>query len=126
MALDVRRQEDRLRSQTGGVSGRIEVSKVDRVQLQAFDASLARSALAAKQRRDPFVGQTGRLRKPKLANLGIFDLGRSEEILRYLIKEVLPTLDMDKDVATITAMLLTEEIDSRRELQDRLNQAQSQ
>lgn len=126
MALDVRRQDDRIRTQTGSVSARPDATKVEQAQSKAFDASLTRSEQAARRAKEPFIGQIGRLRKPKLANPGVFDLSRSQEILNYLINDLLPELDIDKEIAAITVSMLTEEIASRRELQDRLSQAQSQ
>jgi hypothetical protein len=125
MALDIRRQDDRIRAQTGSVSARADATKVDQAQSKAFDASLARSEQAARRAKDPFIGQIGRLRKPKRANPGVFDLSRSQEILNYLINDLLPELDIDEEIAAITASMLTEEMNNRRELQDRLAQAQS-
>lgn len=126
MALDIRRQDDRLRAQAASVSARSDATKVDQAQSKAFDASLARSEQAARRTKDPFIGRIGRLRKPKLANPSLFDLSRAQEILNYLINDLLPQLDIDEEIAAITASMLTEEIDIRRELQDRLSQAQSQ
>ncbi len=126
MALDVRRQEDRVRAQLGSVSARPDVTRVEQAQSKAFDASLARSEQAARRAKEPFIGQIGRLRKPKLANPGVFDLARSQEILDYLINDLLPELDIDEEIAAITASMLSEEIDSRRELQERLSLAQNQ
>ncbi len=126
MALDVRRQEDRIRAQLGSVSARPDATRVEQAQSKAFDASLARSEQAARRAKEPFIGQTGRLRKPKLANPGVFDLARSQEILDYLINDLLPELDIDEEIAAITASMLTEEIESRRELQERLSLAQNQ
>jgi len=126
MALDVRRQEDRIRAQLGSVSARPDATRVEQAQSKAFDASLARSEQAARRAKEPFIGQIGRLRKPKLANPGVFDLARSQEILDYLINDLLPELDIDEEIAAITASMLTEEIESRRELQERLSLAQNQ
>ncbi|MCO4318279.1 hypothetical protein M8997_013875 [Phyllobacterium sp. 21LDTY02-6] len=126
MALDIRRQEERIRGQAGSITGRADAAKVEEAQSKAFDALLARSERVVKQARDPFVGTIGRLRKPKLANPGIFDLSRSQEILAYLVNDLLPDLDIDEEIAAITASMLNEEIEIRRELQDRLSQAQSQ
>lgn len=126
MALDVRRQDERIRAQLGSVSARPNATRVEQAQSKAFDASLARSEQAARRAKEPFVGQIGRLRKPKLANPGVFDLARSQEILDYLINDLLPELDIDEEIAAITASMLTEEIDSRRELQERLSLAQNQ
>ncbi len=126
MALDIRRQEDRIRAQAGSVSARSDATTVEQVQAKAFDASVARSEQAARRTKETFIGQIGRPRKPKLANPGLFDLSRSQEILNYLINDLLPELDIDKEIASITATMLSEEIDNRRELQNRLSQVQTQ
>lgn len=115
-----------MRTQNASVPARSDATKVEQAQLKAFDASLARSRQAAQRTKDTFIGQTGRLRKPKAANPGIFDLSRSQEILDYLINDLLLKLDIDEEILAITASMLSEEIDTRRELQDRLSQAQGQ
>lgn len=123
MSIEVRRHENRSRGQPGAVSLRPDAA--GRAQSQEFDAQLLQSIRQARQKTPTRNVRTGAAERVRLSNATLFDLSRSQEILTYIVREVLPGLDLDEDIAELTASMLTDEIESRRDLQHRLMQAQS-
>ncbi|APG87288.1 hypothetical protein [Sinorhizobium americanum] len=123
MSIEVRRHDNRSRGQPSAVSLRPEAA--GRAQTQEFDARLLQSIRQARQKMPAGNVRTGAAERARLSNASLFDLSRSQEILTYIVREVLPGLDLDEDIAKLTASMLTDEIESRRDLQHRLMQAQS-
>lgn len=125
MSLEVRRHDNRSRAQTGAVSVRPDAGV--EAQSQAFDATLLQSVRQARQKTTRASGTraSATLERARLSSAGLFDLSRSQEILNYIIREVLPGLDLDEEISKLMASMLNEEIESRRDLQRRLLQAQS-
>ncbi len=123
MSFEVRRHDNRSRGQSSAVSLRPDAA--GRAQSQEFDARLLQSIRQTRQK--PATGnvRTGAAERARLSNASLFDLSRSQEILTYIVREVLPGLDLDEDIAKLTASMLNDEIESRRDLQHRLMQAQS-
>lgn len=122
MSIDVRRHDNRSRGQAQAVSLRPEA--VGRAQSQEFDAKLLQSIRQA--RRKTSSGKVGAeaSERARLSSATLFDLSRSQELLAYIVREVVPGLDLEEDVAKLTVSMLTDEIESRRDLQLRLMQAQ--
>ncbi|WP_018238597.1 hypothetical protein [Ensifer sp. BR816] len=123
MSIEVRRHDNRSRGQPSAVS--LPPEAAGRAQTQAFDARLLQSIRQARQKMPGGNLRTGAAERARLSNATLFDLSRSQEILTYIVREVLPGLDLDEDIAKLTASMLTDEIESRRDLQHRLLQAQS-
>ncbi|MDX0111309.1 hypothetical protein [Sinorhizobium meliloti] len=125
MSLEVRRHDNRNRAQPGAVSVRPDAAV--EAQSQAFDARLLQSVRQARQKTAQASGSRASAAggRARLSSGSLFDLLRSQEILNYVVEEVLPGLNLDEDIAKLTASMLNEEIESRRDLQRRLMQAQS-
>ncbi|MCG5477734.1 MAG: hypothetical protein KK478_01475 [Ensifer alkalisoli] len=124
MSLEVRRHDHRSRAQSNAVSMRPHAAV--EAQSQAFDATLLQSVRQARNKRQASGSRAGAAAEgARLSSAGLFDLSRSQEILNYVVREVLPGLDLDEDIAKLTASMLNEEIESRRDLQRRLMQAQA-
>jgi hypothetical protein len=125
MSLEVRRHDNRNRAQSSAVSLRPDAAV--EAQSLAFDAKLLQSVRDARKK----PTQASRARasaaaeRARLSSASLFDLSRSQEILTYIVQEILPGLDLDEDIAKLSASMLNEEIESRRDLQRRLMQAQS-
>ncbi|PKA43852.1 hypothetical protein N2599_30290 (plasmid) [Rhizobium sullae] len=122
MSLEVRRHDNR-RAQSSAVSVRPDAAV--EAQHQAFDARILQSVRQARQKAETRGARTSATERARLSNASLFDLSRSQEILAYIVQEVLPGLDLDEDVAKLTASMLKDEIESRRDLQHRLMLAQS-
>jgi hypothetical protein len=123
MSIEVRRHDDRNRAQSGAVSLRPDAAR--RAHSQEFDARLLQSIRQTRQKPSTGNVRSGAAERARLSNASLSDLSRSQEILTYIVREVLPGLDLDEDIAKLTASMLNEEIESRRDLQHRLMQAQS-
>ncbi|UTV41876.1 hypothetical protein MYG64_36400 (plasmid) [Ensifer adhaerens] len=123
MSFEVRRSDNRNRSQTSAVS--LQSEAVARTQSEDFDARLLRSIRQTRLSAAISNVRTGATGRSRLASATLFDLSRSQEILTYIVQEVLPGLDLDEDIAELTASMLNDEIESRRDLQHRLLQVQS-
>ncbi|AJD46063.1 hypothetical protein C9413_25445 [Rhizobium sp. SEMIA 4085] len=123
MSLEVRRHDNR-RAQSSAVSVRPDAAV--EAQHLAFDARVVQSVRQARQKAEARGARaSSAAERARLSNASLFDLSRSQEILAYIVEEVLPGLDLDEDVAKLTASMLKDEIESRRDLQHRLMQAQS-
>ncbi|MBB4277857.1 hypothetical protein [Rhizobium mongolense] len=122
MSLEVRRHDNR-RAQSGAVSVRPDAAV--EAQHQSFDARILQSVRQARQKAEARGARSSAAERARLSNASLFDLSRSQEILAYIVQEVLPGLDLDEDVAKLTTSMLKDEIESRRDLQHRLMQAQS-
>ena len=120
MSIEVRRHDNRSRGQPGAVSLR-----PDAAARQEFDARFLKSIHQTRQKAPVGNLRAGAAERTRLSNATLFDLARSQEILAYIVQEVLPGLDLDEDIAELTASMLNDEIESRRDLQHRLMQAQS-
>lgn len=123
MSIEVRRHDNRNRAQSNAVSLRPDAAA--RAQSQEFDARLLQSIRQTRQKPPTGNVRSGAAERTRLSNASLFDLSRSQEILTYIVQEVLPGLDLDGEIAKLTASMLNDEIESRRDLQHRLMQAQS-
>ncbi|WOS65786.1 hypothetical protein [Sinorhizobium fredii] len=123
MSIEVRRHDNRSRGQSSAVSLRPEAA--GRTSPQEFDARLLQSIRQARQRMPAGNVRGGAAERARLSNATLFDLSRSQELLAYIVREVLPGLDLDEDIGKLTASMLNDEIESRRDLQQRLIEAQS-
>ncbi|MQW85729.1 hypothetical protein [Sinorhizobium saheli] len=123
MSTEIRRNDIRNRGQSSALSLRPDAAQ--RAQSEEFDARLLQSLRQTRRKTPTGNVRAGGAERARLSNATLFDLSRSQEILTYIVQEVLPGLDLDEDIAKLTASMLNDEIESRRDLQHRLMQAQS-
>ncbi|MFC3691159.1 hypothetical protein [Chenggangzhangella methanolivorans] len=60
---------------------------------------------------------------PRIADSGIFQSARYLDILDHVLAEVLPDLDVDEEARQIAALVIEEEAERHRDLQDRITAA---
>jgi hypothetical protein len=96
---------------------------VSRAQIEAFEAMLRVRRRASLGRGASLRGEIDRLTMPEVSDPGIFTASRTMDLLHHVIQSVLPRLDANEDVASIAKAMLEEEIESRRDLEARLEEA---
>lgn len=102
------------------------VDPATRAQIEAFEAILrtryrGRGLGEAKSLREEILDYA----MPRVAGSGIFQSARYLDILDHVLASVLPDLDVDEEVKAIAAMIIEEEADSHRDLQDRIASAEA-
>lgn len=104
------------------------VDPATRAQVVAFEAIL-RTRYRGRGRG---LGDARSLREeildyamPRVADSGVFQSARYLDILDHVLSDVLPGLDVDDEVKAIAAMIIEEEADSHRDLQDRIASAEA-
>lgn len=93
---------------------------VTRAQIAAFDNILRqrrRKTAQGSSLRDEIESLT----MPEISDPGIFAAGRMTDLLAHVITEILPQLEMSEDVQAITQAMLQEEIDSQRDIRERIS-----
>ncbi|RCS22724.1 hypothetical protein DUT91_17845 [Phyllobacterium salinisoli] len=120
MTLELRRNGDWQRREMGlSATDSVTETVVSR-RVGAFEALLGSAQRPASRNRGFIRDEITRLTKPKVSDPGMFNPVRSQEILTYVMQDLLPGLGIEADVASITAAVLAEEIESRRDLHDRM------
>lgn len=96
---------------------------ISRAQIEAFEAAL-------RVRRRGSLAQGASLRReidhltmPEISDSGIFSAPRTMALLDHVIDSILPYLDTGEDVTSIAKAMLEEEIQSRRDLEERIEAA---
>ena len=95
-----------------------------RAQIEAFEAMLRGRGRKSPPRRGSLSEEIDRLVMPEIDDPVIFNAGRSLDLLGHVIDTILPGLGADDDVAMIAEAVLTEEVDRRREIEERLLRAE--
>jgi hypothetical protein len=87
---------------------------------QRFEALLNRREVGSRR---SLKGELQRSAASDDVSAQLFSPARSVQVLRYLLAEVLPTLDAEPQIKALAEQLLEEEIDTRQWLdQQRLNE----
>lgn len=102
------------------------VDPATRAQIEAFEAILrtryrGRGLGEAKSLREEILDYA----MPRVVDSGIFQSARYLDILDHVLVSVLPDLDVDEEVKAIAAMIIEEEANSHRDLQDRIASAEA-
>ncbi len=118
--LPVERPGERQRLDRALAEAGRRADAVSRAQIEAFEAALrirrrGSSAQGASLRRE-----IDELTMPEISDPGIFNAPRSVSLLDHVIDAILPSLDTSEDVASIAKAMLKEEIDRRRDFEERL------
>lgn len=118
--LPVERPGERQRLDRALAEAGRRADAVSRAQIEAFEAALrirrrGSSAQGASLRRE-----IDELTMPEISDPGIFNAPRTMALLDHVIDAILPSLDTSEDVASIAKAMLKEEIDRRRDLEERL------
>lgn len=113
---------DRHRLDTALVTAGQSADAATRTQIAAFESILRNSRRGKAAGRNSLRDEIERLTMPEISDPGIFAAGRMSDLLSHVIEEILPHLDMPEDVLDITEAMLREEIDSQREIQDRIGE----
>lgn len=91
-----------------------------RAQIAAFEAILRHRRRGTSARGKSLREEIELLTMPEITDPGIFMAGRMTDLLAHVITDILPNLDMTDDVLSITSAMLQEEIESQRDIQDRI------
>ena len=96
-----------------------------RAQVEAFEAILrtryrGRGFGDAKSLREEILDYS----MPRIGDSGIFQSARYLDILDHVLGEVLPDLDVDPEIKAIAALIVEEEADNHRDLQERIAAAE--
>ncbi|MBD9524729.1 hypothetical protein IB262_33170 [Ensifer sp. ENS02] len=122
MALDLRRLDERNRLERGLVDGK-QVSGVAPAGMQEFDAVIAgmrRPASRDRANAQPVRGATSkRLTARGIATEDV------EDLVEYIIGELLPGLDLAPEMAAIATEILAEEVEAARAVSRRIAEAQA-
>ena len=113
---------DRHRLDSALVTAGQSADAATRAQIAAFENILRQSRRGKAAGRSSLRDEIERLTMPEIGDPGIFAAGRMSDLLSHVIAEILPHLDMPADVLEITEAMLREEIDSQREIQDRISE----
>lgn len=111
---------DRHRLDSALVTAGQSADAATRAQIAAFESILRQSRRGKAAGRRSLREEIEHLTMPEVADPGIFSAGRMSAILGHVIAEILPGLDMPQDVLDITESMLREEIESQRDIQDRI------
>ncbi len=111
---------DRHRLDSALVTAGQSADAATRAQIAAFENILRQSRRGKAAGRNSLRDEIERLTMPEIADPGIFAAGRMTDLLGHVIAQILPHLDMPDDVLEITEAMLREEIESQREIQDRI------
>ncbi|GAB1583934.1 hypothetical protein [Phyllobacterium phragmitis] len=120
MTLELRRNGDWQRREVGlSATDSVTEAAVSR-RAGAFEALVGGAQRPASRSKGSIREEIARPTKPKVSDPGMFSAVRSQEILTYVMQDLLPGLGIEPEIALITASVLAEEIESRRDLHDRM------
>ncbi|KXF75040.1 hypothetical protein ATN84_20340 [Paramesorhizobium deserti] len=120
MTLELRRNGDWQRREAGLSAASSVTETVVSKHVDAFEALLGSAQRPGGRARNPIREDISRLAKPKVSDPSMFSAVRSQEILEHVMQDLLPGLGIEAEIASITASVLAEEIESRRDLHDRM------
>lgn len=113
---------DRQRLDSALVTAGQSADAATRAQIAAFESILRQSRRGKAAGRNSLRDEIEHLTMPEIADPGIFAAGRMSDLLSHVIEQILPHLDMPQDVLDITEAMLREEVESQREIQDRIGE----
>jgi len=93
---------------------------VSRAQIDAFEAALRVRRRGSMAQGASLRREIDELTMPEISDPGIFNAPRTMALLDHVIDAILPSLDTSEDVASIAKAMLKEEIERRRDLEERL------
>ncbi|WP_343315008.1 hypothetical protein AAIB41_15965 [Brucella sp. BE17] len=93
---------------------------VSRAQIAAFEAALRIRRRGSTAQGASLRREIDALTMPEISDPGIFNAPRTMALLDHVIEEILPSLDTSEDVTSIAMAMLKEEIERRRDLEERL------
>jgi len=118
--LPVERPGERQRLDRALAEAGRRADAVSRAQIEAFEAALRIRRRGSTSQGASLRREIDELTMPEISDPGIFNAPRTMALLDHVIDAILPSLDTSEDVASIAKAMLREEIDRRRDLEERL------
>jgi hypothetical protein len=118
---DIARPIERQRLDRALVDAGRKADPATRVQIEAFEVMLRGRRAPARQ--TSLREEIEQLVMPEIVDPGIFNAGRSLDLLAHVVDVVLPRLGADEEISALAGAVLEEEIARRREIEERMKEA---